>query len=65
MCVRIFFVAMFLHAGVVHFAFNMLGFLQVGTMVEKVFGWWKVRSCPYTLEVEVSVRVSDFRRKSR
>lgn len=34
---------MFLHAGVVHFMFNMIGFLQVGAMVEKVFGWWKVR----------------------
>lgn len=33
---------MFLHAGVVHFLFNMLGFLQVGTMVERVFGWWRV-----------------------
>ncbi|CAN0418282.1 unnamed protein product, partial [Laminaria digitata] len=35
---------MFLHAGVVHFLFNMIGFLQVGAMVERVFGWWRV-SC--------------------
>lgn len=33
---------MFLHAGVVHFLFNMLGFLQVGALVERVFGWWRV-----------------------
>eukprot|EP00904_Undaria_pinnatifida_P012099 jgi/Undpi1/8019/HiC_scaffold_24.g10491.m1 len=33
---------MFLHAGVVHFIFNMVGFLQVGAMVERVFGWWRV-----------------------
>ncbi|CAM9536101.1 unnamed protein product [Ectocarpus sp. 12 AP-2014] len=37
---------MFLHAGVVHFLFNMLGFLQVGGMVERVFGWWRV-ACIY------------------
>ena len=36
--------AMFLHAGVVHFLANMIGFLQVGAMVERVFGWWRV-SC--------------------
>ncbi|CAN0430741.1 unnamed protein product, partial [Discosporangium mesarthrocarpum] len=35
--------AMFLHAGVVHYLFNMVGFLQIGFMVERVFGWWKVR----------------------
>ncbi|CAM9972036.1 unnamed protein product, partial [Choristocarpus tenellus] len=34
--------AMFLHAGVIHYIFNMIGFMQVGTMVERVFGWWKV-----------------------
>lgn len=33
---------MFLHAGVIHFLFNMIGFLQVGGMVERVFGWWRV-----------------------
>lgn len=35
---------MFLHAGVVHFLFNMIGFLQVGAMVERNFGWWRVRT---------------------
>eukprot|EP00903_Cladosiphon_okamuranus_P009160 g8753.t1 len=35
---------MFLHAGVVHFLGNMLGFFQVGAMVERVFGWWRVGS---------------------
>ncbi|CAN0001890.1 unnamed protein product, partial [Phaeothamnion confervicola] len=34
--------AMFLHAGIVHFIFNMIGFLQVGIMVERVYGWWRV-----------------------
>ena len=33
---------MFLHAGVIHFFFNMVGFVQVGAMVERVFGWWRV-----------------------
>lgn len=43
-CFRLFeTTAMFLHAGVVHFLFNMLGFLQVGAMVERDFGWWRVR----------------------
>lgn len=43
--------AMFLHAGVVHFLFNMLGFLQVGSMVERTFGWRRVRS-PFRMPVQ-------------
>ncbi|CAN0396066.1 unnamed protein product, partial [Ectocarpus sp. 13 AM-2016] len=50
--------AMFLHAGVVHFLFNMLGFLQVGGMVERVFGWWRVRIVDTVVVVGVFVSAS-------
>lgn len=39
--------AMFLHAGVIHFAFNMIGFVQIGAMIERVFGWWRVSNCSF------------------
>lgn len=39
---------MFLHAGVLHFLSNFIGFLQVGSLVERTFGWWRVSEGPRT-----------------
>lgn len=31
----------FMHAGLLHLAFNMLALLQLGPLLERLFGWWR------------------------